>query len=72
MLQRLTIALARVKASNTSKNSWNEICQIIHSFYQAKESTKNVYKNIINSVKFNTSCSRFFRVYHLNTWNADW
>ena len=37
MLQRLPIALAQVKAGNTSKNVLNEIKQIIYSFYQAKE-----------------------------------
>ena len=41
MFQRLPIALARVKASNTSENLLNEISQIIHSLYQAKEITKN-------------------------------
>ena len=51
MLQRLPIALAQVKAGNTSENLVNEIRQIIHSLYQAKEITKNVYNNIMNSVK---------------------
>ena len=31
MLQRLPIALARVKASNKSQNLLHEICQIIYS-----------------------------------------
>ena len=35
VLQRLPIALAQVKASNTSENILNEIRQIICSFYQA-------------------------------------
>ena len=35
MLQRLPIALAQVKASNTFKSLLNEICQTIHSFYRA-------------------------------------
>ena len=34
MLQRLPIALAQVKARNTSENLLNEICQIIYSLYQ--------------------------------------
>ena len=51
MLQRLPIALAQVKAGNTSKNLLNEIRQIIYSLYQAKEFTKNVYNNIMNSIK---------------------
>ena len=34
MLQRLPIALARVKADNTSENLLYEICQIIYSSYR--------------------------------------
>ena len=49
MLQRLPIALAQVKAGNTSKNLLNEIPQIIYSLYQVKEITKKVYGNIMNS-----------------------
>ena len=37
MLQRLPIALARVKARITSKNLLNKILKIIYSFYQTKE-----------------------------------
>ena len=37
MLQRLTKALAQVKAGNTSENLQNEICQIM---YQANEIPK--------------------------------
>ena len=51
ILQRLLIALAQVKAGNTSENLLNEIRQIIYSFYQAKEMTKKVYNNIMNSIK---------------------
>ena len=51
MFQRLPIALAQVKASNKSKNLLNEIRQIIYSLYQAKEITKKVHNNIMNSVK---------------------
>ena len=51
MLQRLPIALAQVKAGNTSENLLNEIRQIIYSLYRAKEITKKVYNNIINSIK---------------------
>ena len=43
MLQRLPIALAQVKARNTSENLLNEIKQIIDFLYRAKEMTK---KNI--------------------------
>ena len=51
MLQRLPIALAQVKAGNTSENLLNEIRQIIYSLYRAKEIIKKVYNNIMNSVK---------------------
>ena len=43
MLQRLLIARAQVKASNTLENLLNEIRKVIYSFYQAKEITKKVY-----------------------------
>ena len=51
MLKRLPIALAQVKAGNTSENALNEIRQIIYSFYRANEITKKVNDNITNSVK---------------------
>ena len=51
MLQRLPIALAHVKAGNTSGNLLNEIRNIIYSLCQEKEVTKNLYNNIINSIK---------------------
>ena len=43
MLQRLPIALAHVKAGNTSENLLNEIRQIIYSLYHAKELLKKNY-----------------------------
>ena len=51
MLQRLPIALAQVEADNTYENVLNEIRQIIYSLYRAKEITKKVYNNIMNSIK---------------------
>ena len=51
MLQRLPIALAQVKAGNTSENLLNEIRQIIYFLYFTIEITKKVYNNIMNSVK---------------------
>ena len=51
MLQRLPAALAQVNAGNTSENLLNEIRQIIYSLYWAKEITKKVYNNIMNSIK---------------------
>ena len=50
MLQRLPIALAQVKAGDTSENLLNEIRQIIYSAHWAKEITKNVHNRIINSI----------------------
>ena len=51
MLQRLPIAVAQVKASNTSESLLNEIRQIVYSLYQSKEITKKVYNNIIKLIK---------------------
>ena len=51
MLQRLLIALAQVKARNTSENVLNEIRKVISSLYQAKEITKKVCNNLINLIK---------------------
>ena len=50
MLQRLPIALAKVKAGNNSGNLLNEIRQIVYSLYQSKQITKNVYNNTIKSI----------------------
>ena len=51
MFQRLPIALAHVKAGSTYENLLNEIRQIIYFLYKAKEITKKVCNNIINSIK---------------------
>ena len=51
MLKRLLIALAQVKAGNNSESLLNEIRQIVYSSYRSKEITKEVYNNIINSIK---------------------
>ena len=51
MLQRLPTALAQVKLDNKSKSLLNEIRLIIYFLYQAKEITKKVYSNIMNSIK---------------------
>ena len=51
MLQRLPIALAQVKAGNNSENLLNEIRQIVHSLYQSKQITRNVYNNMIKSIQ---------------------
>ena len=51
MLQRLPTALVQVKLDNKSKSLLNEIRLIIYFLYQAKEITKKVYSNIMNSIK---------------------
>ena len=51
MFQRLPIALAQVKADNTSEDLLNEIRQIIYSLQQTKWITENVYNSILNSIK---------------------
>ena len=51
MLQRVPIVLAQVKADNKSENLLSEYRKIIYSLYQAKEITKIVYNNIMNSIK---------------------
>ena len=50
ILQRLSIALAQVKAGNTSESLLNETRQIVYSLYQSKQITKKVYNNIIKSI----------------------
>ena len=49
MLKRLPIAIAQVKAGYASTNSLNDIRQIVYSLYQAKEISKKVHNNIMNS-----------------------
>ena len=51
MLQRLTVALAQVKAGNTYENLLNQIRKIIYSLYRGKEVTKKVYNNAMDSIK---------------------
>ena len=51
MLQRSPIALAQVKAGNTSENLLNEILEIVYSLYEEKEITKKAYNNIMNLIK---------------------
>ena len=44
MLQRLPLVLAQVKAGNTYEDL------IIYSLYRAKQITKKVYNNVMNSI----------------------
>ena len=50
MFQRLPIALAQVKAGNTSDDLVNEIHKIIYSLHQVKEVTKRRFNNIMKSI----------------------
>ena len=50
MLQRLPIALARVKGGNNSESLLNEIRETVYSLYQSKQITKKVYNNLIKSL----------------------
>ena len=56
MLQRLPVALAQVKAGNTSEHLLNEILEIIYSLYRVTEFTKKVYNNIMNSISYKIEC----------------
>ena len=49
--QRISIALAEVKAGNTSEKLLNEVRQIIFSLHREEQVTKKVYNNIMNSIK---------------------
>ena len=52
MFQRLPVSLAQVKAGNTFENVVNETRQILYSLYRAKEITKKLYNNIMNSKSY--------------------
>ena len=66
MLQRLPIALAQVKAGNTSGNLLSEITKIIYSLHRAKQITKNVYRPrdqanlVLNSTENTKPCFLLF------------
>ena len=53
MLHRLPVALTQAKAGNVSKNSLNEISQVIYSLYEKKSTkvNKKIYNNVQSSVK---------------------
>ena len=51
MLQRLPIALAQLKAGNTSESLLNEIRYIACSLHWIKEITRKVQTNIIKSIQ---------------------
>ena len=51
ILQSLPLSLSEISAGNNSESLLNEIRQIVYSLYQSKEITKEVYNNIIKSIK---------------------
>ena len=50
MLNRLSVLLAQIQASNNSKSLKNEVRQILYSLYRSKVLTKTVYNNLIKSI----------------------
>ena len=50
-LTRLLILLAQTQAGNNSNKLKKEIRRILHLLYQHKKITKNVYNNLIKSLK---------------------
>ena len=58
MLQSLPIALAQVKAGNTSQNLLNNIRKIMYSLCQEKEITKSIqqYNEFSKFIKQNEYC----------------
>ena len=51
MIERLPIALAQVKAGNTSETLLNKIRQITYYLYQAKDINKRLYNTIMISIQ---------------------
>ena len=72
MLQRLPIALTRVKSGNTPENLLNKIRRITNSLHQAKETynmvnAKKVYNNTMNSIKLQSKMETIF----MNSQNSE-
>ena len=61
MLQRLPVALAKVKAGNNSEGLLNEIRQIVCFLYQSKQITNKSMQphNRICSIKFHAAYKRW-------------
>ena len=51
MLNRLSILLTQIQAGNNSNKLKNEARQILYSLYRLKVLTKNVYNNLIKSIR---------------------
>ena len=50
MLNRLPIAVARLKAGNNSNKPKHEIRQLLYSLYRSKNMTEKVYKSLIGII----------------------
>ena len=50
MLSRLPIVLAQLKARNNYEKLKNEIRQLLYSLYRSKKLTKQIYKNLIDTI----------------------
>ena len=51
MLNRLPILLVQIEAGDNSIQLKNEARQILYSLYRSKVLTKNVYNNLIKSIR---------------------
>ena len=60
MLQRLPIALAKVKAGNTSENLLNELRKITYSLHREKEITKKYITILWIQWRYNTKMDTIF------------
>ena len=63
MLRWLQVAPSHIKAVNASENLPNEIRKIIYSLYRAKEITKKVYNDIMNSIKVYAIINNQYYIY---------
>ena len=61
MIERLPIAFAQVKAGSTSEHLLNEIHQIAYSLNRAKNITKKVCNNMMNSIKLQSTVDTIFK-----------
>ena len=50
MLSRLPITLAQLKAGNNFGKLKNEIRQFLYSLYRSKKLTKQLYKNLVDTL----------------------
>ena len=70
MLQRLPIALAHVKAGNTSENLLDEIRQMIYSLHLSKKKKKKKKKSIKKHNELNKSMIQKMKTIFMNSKNS--